>query len=160
MHEYFKGLLSEINLIIADPLHAVRSTSTPHGEHSELLCRDFSKHGEQTFVPHPVFFLSVHPNSPGGCSQICYCCQGNSRLILHSRKLNGSLWGLESVIGDSCLGGRGGCFVLFLSLALSVPSSRESNFKLWRNSQFVNDCRWTEKKRPLGSQGKTSLEET
>jgi len=43
---YFKGLLSEINLITADAFHAVRSTSTPHVEHSELLCRDFSKHGE------------------------------------------------------------------------------------------------------------------
>ena len=106
--------------------------------------------GEQTFVPHPAFSFLCIQTAQEDVLKADYCCQGNSRLILHSSKLNGSPWGLESVIGDSCLGGWGGCFVLFLSFALSVPSSRESNFKLWRNSQFVNDCRWTEKKRPLG----------
>ena len=116
--------------------------------------------GEQTFVSHPAFSLLCIQTAQEDVLKADYCCQGNSRLILHSSKLNRSPWGLESVIGDSCLGGQGECFGLFLSLALSVPNSRESNFKLWRNSQFVNDCRWTEMKRPLGLQGKTSLEET
>ena len=115
----FQGPLKWKHLITADPLHAVRSTSTPHGEPSEVLCRDFSKHGEQTFVPHPAFSSLCIQTAREDVLKAVTVARATRDWSFTLEKPNGSPWGLESVIGDSCLGGRGGCFVFIISTMCS-----------------------------------------
>lgn len=86
-----------------------------------------------------------------------YCCQDNFILILDHGNVSRSHWELESVVGWLLSGWERRVFCFYQQHYLFLAPKSQNlklDFKLWRNAQFDNDCRRTEKKRPQGLLGK------